>query len=313
MFRPLYRAVLALCVLGLLPSESQGQVLFVNIDEVSGAQTTTSVGLDSCSDQSADTPEDTPSSSGASTCISGVDDFRSTATSSYSGVFMGDPDDVTGASLSAELNASSDPNPLGNMGSKFSGGSSFVRLNFNAISPVRYQVTLTTSVNSTGFSQLGEDEASAMLASTSFATVETISVEENFGEDTQTITSEGILAPGNFSLRVSTRGTAAAPFTADGVTAMATLEVTFEPVLSGGCCIDDSCSQLTQEECAAQSGVYAGDNEDCVDCAPEVVSCDLAWDEASAGNFSSASNWLPEAVPTDNGAGCNNLFPARTT
>lgn len=306
--RPIRCAFFALCAAGLICSNAQGQVVFSSIEDFSGSNANTSVGLQSCFEESPDIAIGASTASGTSTCTSGSGEFVTTATSAFSGLFTGDALDVAGASLSAQLEVEADANPLNNLGSKSSSASSNVRMNFNALSPVRYRVTLSASVNSGGFSQLGEDKASVTLANTGFAAFETLSVEQNPGSDTQTAVREGILPAGTFFLSVSTTGSANAPFAADAATASATLEVTFEPVLSGGCCIDDSCSQLSREECAAQSGVYAGDNEACVDCTPEVVSCDLTWAEATSGNFSSASNWSPEDAPSDNGAGCNNLF-----
>ena len=59
----------------------------------------------------------------------------------------GDALDVAGASLSAQLEVEADANPLNNLGSKSSSASSNVRMNFNALNPVRYRVTLSASAS----------------------------------------------------------------------------------------------------------------------------------------------------------------------
>lgn len=71
---------------------------------------------------------------------------------------------------------------------------------------------------------------------------------------------------------------------AGAATSFGEIVMTFTPILSGGCCIDNACTTLTSEACAEQGGVYAGDNLPCVDCEPEPV-CNLAWAAPTPGNF----------------------------
>ncbi|MBI2424646.1 MAG: hypothetical protein HYV27_17580 [Candidatus Hydrogenedentes bacterium] len=294
--RPSCFVIFALGALGLICSNVQGQVVFSSIEDFSGSNVSTSVGLQSCSENSPDIALGASSASGTSTCTSGSGEFVTAATSTFSGLFTGDALDVDSASLSAQLEAVADANPPGNIGSKSSTANSFIKMNFNTLSPVRYRVTLSASVDSAGFSQFVADKASVTLAHAGFAVFETLSVEQNSGTDTQTVVREGILPVGAFFLSASATGSADS-IAADAATASATLEVTFEPILSGGCCIDNACTEFTREECAAESGVYAGDNEACVDCEAEVESCDLAWAASAPGNFAGAGNWSPEVAP----------------
>ena len=74
---------------------------------------------------------------------------------------------------------------------------------------------------------------------------------------------------------------------------------------TGGCCIDGFCGTFTEAECREEGGVYAGDDQDCVDCVEE--ECDLRWTDAGGGDLGTASNWDPAQVPRDDGDGCNNL------
>ena len=142
-------ALLFFAAVGLVPSETRAQVAFLDFEDFPRASTSANVGFESCTNRSPDVDALATSAQGESTCTAGTGEFVSTASSSFSAVFTGTADNVAGASLSASVNAEADANPVNNLASKSSSGSGAVRMNFNALTPVRYRVSLSASVNST--------------------------------------------------------------------------------------------------------------------------------------------------------------------